>query len=155
MDRGGWQAIVHVKVKVLVAPWDPMDCSLCSWNSPGKNTGVGGHSLLQGIFSTQGSDPSLLHCRQILFYLTHQGSPNKVDGILQARILEYVSILFSRRSFQPRARPQGSHIAGRFFTIWAPSGSQNSQTALNTCPPARCKVHNLSQLHVTSVTFLF
>ena len=37
---------------------------LCPWNSPGKNTGVGSHSLLQGIFSTQGSNPGLLHCRQ-------------------------------------------------------------------------------------------
>ena len=40
---------------------DPMDCSplrrLCPWNSPGKNTGVGCHSLLQGIFPTQGLNP--------------------------------------------------------------------------------------------------
>ena len=42
------------------------------WNSPGKNTGVGSHSLFQGIFSTQGSNPSLLHCRQILYHLSHQ-----------------------------------------------------------------------------------
>ena len=48
---------------------------LCPWNSPGKNTGVGSHSLLQGIFPTQGSKPSLLHCRQILYCLSHQGSP--------------------------------------------------------------------------------
>ena len=48
---------------------------LCPWNSPGKNTGRGNHSLLQGIFLTQGSSPGLLHCRQILFYLNHQGSP--------------------------------------------------------------------------------
>ena len=34
-----------------------MDCSLCSWNSPGKNTGVGSHSLLEGIFPTQGLNP--------------------------------------------------------------------------------------------------
>ena len=39
---------------------------LCPWNSPGKNTGVGGHSLLQGIFPTQESNPGLLHCRQSL-----------------------------------------------------------------------------------------
>ena len=45
---------------------DPMDCRLfCPWNSP-KNTRVGCHSLLQGIFLTQGSNPGLLHCRQIL-----------------------------------------------------------------------------------------
>ena len=37
------------------------------WNSPGQNTGVGNLSLLQGIFPTQGSNPGLLHCRQILY----------------------------------------------------------------------------------------
>ena len=44
-------------------------------DSLGKNTGVGCHSLLRGTFSTQGSNPSLLHCRQILYHLSHQGSP--------------------------------------------------------------------------------
>ena len=39
---------------------------LCLWNSPGKNTPVSSHSLLQGIFLTQGSNPGLLHCRQTL-----------------------------------------------------------------------------------------
>jgi len=43
------------------------------WNSPGQNTGVGSHSLLQGIFPTQGSNPGLLHCRQSLYCLSHQG----------------------------------------------------------------------------------
>ena len=43
--------------------------------SPGKNTEVGNQSLLQRIFLTQGSNPSLLHCRQILYHLNHQGSP--------------------------------------------------------------------------------
>ena len=50
---------------------------LCPWNSPGKNTGVGSHSLLQEIFPTQGSNPVLLHCRQILYHLSHQGSPKQ------------------------------------------------------------------------------
>ena len=48
---------------------------LCPWNSPGKNTGVGSHSLLQGIFPTQGSNRGPPHCRQILYHLSHQGSP--------------------------------------------------------------------------------
>ena len=54
---------------------DPMEPArlLCPWNSPGKNTRVGGHSLLQEVFPTQGSNPGLLHCRQILYHLTHQG----------------------------------------------------------------------------------
>ena len=41
----------------------------CPSNSPGKNTGVGRHSLLQGIFQTQGSNLGLLHCRWILYHL--------------------------------------------------------------------------------------
>ena len=45
------------------------------WNSPGQNTGVGSHSLLQGIVPTQGSNPGLLHCRRILYQLSHQGNP--------------------------------------------------------------------------------
>ena len=43
------------------------------WNSPGKNTGVGCHFLLQ-IFPTQGLNPGLPHCRQTLYHLSHQGS---------------------------------------------------------------------------------
>ena len=66
---------INGKVKVLVVQscatlWEPIDCT---WDSPGKNTGVGSHSLLQGIFLTQGSDPGLLHCRQILYCLSHTG----------------------------------------------------------------------------------
>ena len=38
---------------------NPMDCRLCPWNFPGKNTGVGCHSLLQGIFPSQGSNSHL------------------------------------------------------------------------------------------------
>ena len=46
---------------------DPMDYNPCSpWDSPGQNTGVGSLSLLQRIFSTQGLNPGLPHCRQTL-----------------------------------------------------------------------------------------
>ena len=55
-----------------------------SWNSPGQNTGVGSLSLLQGIFPTQGSNPGLLHCRWILYQLSHKRSP---------RILEWVACM--------------------------------------------------------------
>ena len=46
-----------------------------SWDSPGKNTAVGSHSLLQGIFPTQRSNPGLPHCRQIPCHLSHWRSP--------------------------------------------------------------------------------
>ena len=44
------------------------------WNSPDQNTGVGGLSLLQEIFPTQGSNPGVLHCGRILYQLSHKGS---------------------------------------------------------------------------------
>ena len=47
------------------------------WNSPGQNTGVGSHSLLQGIFPMQGSNPGLLHCKWLLHQLSHKGSSLK------------------------------------------------------------------------------
>ena len=56
---------------------DPMDCSRPGSSDHeaflGKNTGVGCHALLQGIFSIQGLNPGLPHCRQILYHLSHQG----------------------------------------------------------------------------------
>ena len=48
---------------------------LCPWDSPGKNTGVGCHFLLQGIFPTQGSNPVSCIAGQTLYRLSHQGSP--------------------------------------------------------------------------------
>ena len=64
---------------------------LCLWNSPGKNTGVGCHSLLQGIFLTQGSNLCLLHCRWILYCLSHQRSPKTGESwwlLTQALVLK-------------------------------------------------------------------
>ena len=49
---------------------------LCPWNSTGQITGVCSHSLLQGIFPTQGSNPGLPHCRQILNHVSHRGRPH-------------------------------------------------------------------------------
>ena len=45
------------------------------WNSPGQNSGVGSLSLLQWIFLIQELNWGLLHCRQILYQLSYQGSP--------------------------------------------------------------------------------
>ena len=80
------------------------------WNSPGQNTGVGILSLLQGIFPTQGSNPGIPHYRQILYQLSHKGSP---------RILEWVACPFSSGSSWPRNQTRVSCIAGGFFTSWA------------------------------------
>ena len=86
-----------------IGPYSP-------WNSPGHSTGVGSLSLLQGIFPTQGWNPGLLHCRWILYQLSHKGS---------ARILEWVAYPFPRGSSRPRNWTGVSCIAGGFCTNWA------------------------------------
>ena len=98
--------------------YDPMDCSLPGSSlhgaSPGKNTGVACHAhfsyILQGIFPSQGLNPGLPHCRQILYHLSYQGSP---------KILKWIVYSFSRGSVPPRNWTGVSCIAGRFFTSWA------------------------------------
>ena len=65
----------------------------CPWNSPGQNIGVGSFSLLQGIFPPQELNPSLPHCRCILYQLSHKGSP---------RTLVWVAYPFSMGSSWPR-----------------------------------------------------
>ena len=64
-------------------------------NSPGKNTGVGCHALLQRVFSTQGLNPGLPHCRWILYCLSHQGSPSKKWGTnFHVSIIRCVFLIF-------------------------------------------------------------
>ena len=84
-SQGIWSACLKVKS-------ESESCSVVSnslwlqglyspWNSPGQATGVSGLSLLQGIFPTQGLNPSLPHCRLILYQLSHKGSPQLVGGV--------------------------------------------------------------------------
>ena len=82
----------------LLFYWKSLSCAWIfvthsPWNSPSQNTGVGSLSFLQGIFPTQGSNPGLPHCRQIIYQLRYQRSP---------RILEWVAYPFSRGSSQTR-----------------------------------------------------
>ena len=80
---GSTSLIVMCAVLCLIAQsyltlCNPMDYSppgsSVHGDSPGKNTGVGCHALLQGIFPSQGSNPGLLHCRRILYQLSHKES---------------------------------------------------------------------------------
>ena len=82
-------------------------------DSPGKSIGVGFHALLQGIFPTQGSNPGLLHCRQIFYHLSHQGN---------SWILEWVAYPFCSGSSQRKNQTRVSCMAGGFFTSWAYQG---------------------------------
>ena len=96
-----------------------MDCSppgsSVHGDSPGKNTGVGCHVLLQGILPTQGLNPGLPHCSWILYHLSHLGGP---------WIQEWVAYPFSRGPSLPRNWNGVSYIAGRSFTNWATREAQ-------------------------------
>ena len=71
-----WKSLSHVWLFAIL--WTVACQTSHPWNFPGKNTGVGTHSLLQGIFPTQGSNLGLLHCRQIPYHLSPQGSPKRL-----------------------------------------------------------------------------
>ena len=81
-------------VQVLVSQFCWALCDSCSppgssvqGHSPGKNIGVGCHARLQGIFPTQESNPGLLSCRQILYCLSHQGSPwRRLEACFKRRL---------------------------------------------------------------------
>ena len=79
---------------------------LCPWNSPGNNTGVGCHFLLQGSSQPGDLNPGLLHCRQILHSLSYQGSPP--GALLNQKAKE------SLPSFQS---PQSSAVSPRWI-LW-------------------------------------
>ena len=137
-------------MKVKVAQSCPTLCNPmdCPWNSPGQNTGVGSLSRLQRIFPTQGLNPGLLHCRWILYQLSHKGSPrilewvlshvscvqlcnlwsppgSSVHGILQARIQEWLPCLLPWDFPDPGIEPRSLTLADVFFTTsatWEASG---------------------------------
>ena len=100
-----WKWKAFSSVWLFVTSW-----SIQSMAFSRPETGVGSCSILQGIFPTQGLNPGLSHCRQILYQLSHQESP---------RILEWVAYPFSSGSSQSRNRTGVSCIAGGFFTSWA------------------------------------
>ena len=92
------------RVWLFATPW-----TIESMEVSSQNTGMGNLSLLQGTFPTQGSNPGLLNCRQILYQLGHKGNP---------RILEWVVYPFCSTSSWPRKQNGVSYIAGGFFTNW-------------------------------------
>ena len=63
---------------------------LCPWDSPGKIIGEGFQPLLQRLLLTQGSDPGLLHCRQILYCLRHQGTHLISIWVSLVQLLNYL-----------------------------------------------------------------
>ena len=138
-----WLPSDHQKRKVLVAQscltlCDPINCSLpncspLSMEFSRQNTGVGWHSLLQGIFLTQGSNPGLLHCRQTLYRLSYQGRPLIfpyrpaiiVICVIQNKLLEY-SITSKQLIFTFNS------VNVCFIYLWVfPGGSDGKESSCN------------------------
>ena len=95
-----WKLLSHVQL--FATP-----CELYSpWNSLGLEYWRGKHSLLQGIFATQGLNPGLPHCRQIVYQLSHEGSP---------WILEWVAYPFSSWSSWPKNQTRVSTFLYHIF----------------------------------------
>ena len=86
-----------------------------SWNSSGQNTGVGSLSFLQGIFPTQGSNPGLPHCRQILYQLSHKGSPG------------YLKLLHLNIEILNETLANSTHIRGETELMGFPGASDGKE----------------------------
>ena len=117
-------------VKVLVAqpcpilrPHRPQPTRfLCPWNSPGKNTGMGSHSLLQGIFLTQGLNLGLLHFRQILYCLRQQGSAEIVSRVIKMINQDLMSIIIDPSELIMQATNNQCSYTFGYSSTFDPSG---------------------------------
>ena len=116
----------------------------CPWDSSGKNTGVGNHALLQRIpnpgfagrlftiwATREAPKPwrdiksyflcACMHACSVIYDPMDCSLPgSSVQGILQARLLDWVAISFSQGSSQPGTEPWSPALAGRFFTTVPP-----------------------------------
>ena len=132
------QYVLGLVTQLCPIPGDPVDCSLpgpsVHGDSPGKNTGVGCHALLQGLFPTQGSNPGLPHCRRILHLSEPPGKP-----LIQYKFI--LSWLYLQRLYlQIRSHSQ---VLGRYGLrgpcVTQPRPWQHQPTS--STPPAAASTH--------------
>ena len=110
-----WGACVCLVTQSCPVLCNTMNCSPSGssvhGDPPGKNTEVGCHALLQGIFPNQGLKPSLLHCRRILYCLDHQGSPHNISLKLYHHI--HSSIIHSSQKVETTLVPISNEWVNR------------------------------------------
>ena len=111
-----------------------MDCSSPGssgpWGSPSKNTGVGCHALLQGIFQTQGLNPGPPHCRWILYHLSPQGS----HGFLGGTHGKESACQFRRCrwcGFNPRVRKNPENRKWQHISVFLPGKSHGQRSLMD------------------------
>ena len=148
---------------------DPMVCSPPGFsvpgNSPGKNTGVGSHCCLQGIFPTQGSNQGLLHCRQTLYRLSHQGSPrvggreeNSTYGGKSWTSQDLAKQMYSSTASSLSSKRQPMSLADSSKLIQGPAVTFDMIKVRNKCFSSDCDIqrqkdiNTRQQLHHRGVT---
>ena len=113
----------------LYSPWN----TYSPWNSPDQNTEMDSHSLLQGIFPTKGANTGLLHCRQILYQLSHQGSP----FLGQDPTFPVSEYLFKVFPLPQKSSPHPSSGSNAVCPVRLVSAT-NSSMKLVFIPPTKC-----------------
>ena len=103
---------------------------------------MGCHSLLQGIFLTQGLNTGLSYCRQILYHLSHQGSPKNVIGDPTDNVNINLTIIFFPLAMSPSVSPISLHAC-----------MLSHFTRVQLCNPMDCSppgsfVHGISQARI-------
>ena len=140
-----WMRVLGLVAHSCLTLCDPLDCdppcSSVHGDSPGKNTGMSCHGLLQGIFPTQGPSPGLPHRRRILHHLSHQGSPSTTAASSK---LVCVTWLVLSNSLRPRGlqlirllcpwnSPRKNTGVGCHFFLQGICPTQGSNLALLHC----------------------
>ena len=124
---------------------NPMDCMqptrlLCPWNSPGNNSGVVCHSLLQGIFPIQKLNSGFLHCRQILYHLSHQERTMEIFNLKETLLPCQTSLRFhlrlasSRQGIEPRSPALQADL--QILYCLSHQGTHNKYWSGLPCPPS-------------------
>ena len=126
--------------RLFATPWTVTRQAPC--DSPGQNTGVGCHFLLQGIFPTQGSNMGLLHYRQILYQMSHQ--ERSAAAAAAAKSLQSYPTLCDPIDCSLPASTFPGILQARTLE-WAqgtPLGASQHPAALGPCPPGLVSAKN-------------
>ena len=124
-------------MKSCLTLYDPTDTRLLRpWDFLGKSTGVSCHCLLPGIFPTQGLNPGLLHCRQMLYCLSHQGSPTQLIFFFLRNLFNNIltGLLPCRELVRHSTRDKGHEEGGSAYakavsSLRSPPGYSRASTA--------------------------
>ena len=140
----GHTCLSFSRVWLFAAEWTVACQAPLPMDFPGKNTGVGCHAFLQGIFSTQGSSPGFLHCRQIVSHLRHQQSSDagKDGGQEEKRVPEDEMVGWHHRLNGPEFEQTRGDSGGQGSLVCCSSWSCKYQTwpgfwkttTVGTCP---------------------